>query len=341
VFQKLVGGRAVDALAGPALTTQFATGTMLGVNASAGNAQNATGVVGKASNGTSSPGTSTDLIGVQGTATANSNAGRCIGIYGGATGATNNWAGWFDGNVNLQGGNLYINQVFAISDEELKENVQPLQNSTGILSQLQPQSYTFTDAAHPGMVLPEGQQMGLLAQQLEQVLPDLVSSVHVPAVLDSLGSTVAAAYDYKTVNYLALVPLLISASQEQNGRLNVLSEQLQVANEQLAACCAGAVDQRSVAADNRIHLRTERLSIAPNPFPGYTTLRYYVAAEGRMRLEVSSEDGRLLEVLREERTMEGEHSYEWNATGLQAGTYFVALVMDGNVVVKRAVNVNN
>jgi hypothetical protein len=37
--------------------------------------------------------------------------------------------------------------------------------------------------------------------------------------------------------------------------------------------------------------------------------------------------------------MQGEHSYVWNTSGLAAGTYFIALVVEGNVVVKRAVKV--
>lgn len=83
----------------------------------------------------------------------------------------------------------------------------------------------------------------------------------------------------------------------------------------------------------------ERLLITPNPFTDHTTVRYYVPQEGRARLEVSSEDGRALEVLREERTMAGEHTYEWNTSQLAPGSYFVALVVNDHMVVKKAVKV--
>jgi hypothetical protein len=54
---------------------------------------------------------------------------------------------------------------------------------------------------------------------------------------------------------------------------------------------------------------------------------------------VSGSDGRALNTLREEQADAGQYSYEWNTAQLAPGTYFCALLVDGNVVVKRAVKV--
>ena len=47
-------------------------------------------------------------------------------------------------------------------------------HATEIIAQLEPSTYTYVPDAAPGMHLPSGTQPGLLAQQLEQVLPALV-----------------------------------------------------------------------------------------------------------------------------------------------------------------------
>ena len=93
------------------------------------------------------------------------------------------------------------------------------------------------------------------------------------------------------------------------------------------------------ATNSNVDLRDERLMIIPNPFSDHTTLRYYVPQQGKVSLQVSASDGRLLSTLREEQADAGEFSYEWNTTSLAAGTYFCALLVDGNVVVKKAVKV--
>lgn len=86
-------------------------------------------------------------------------------------------------------------------------------------------------------------------------------------------------------------------------------------------------------------LQEERLLISPNPFTDHTTLSYYVPQAGRVSLQVTSSEGRPVSTLREEQADAGAFTYEWNTQSLASGTYFVALIVDGNVVVKRAVKV--
>ncbi|MBP8823749.1 MAG: T9SS type A sorting domain-containing protein [Flavobacteriales bacterium] len=86
-------------------------------------------------------------------------------------------------------------------------------------------------------------------------------------------------------------------------------------------------------------LKEQRLRIIPNPVAELTTLEYHVPTAGRVSLVVSSSDGKPLGTLREEQAEAGMYSYTWNTTQLAAGTYFCTLVVDGNVVVQRAVKV--
>ncbi len=44
--------------------------------------------------------------------------------------------------------------------------------------------------------------------------------------------------------------------------------------------------------------------------------------------------------LRQEIAQEGEHTYFWNTTGMAAGTYLCTYVLDGHIVVQRAIKVD-
>ena len=79
------------------------------------------------------------------------------------------------------------------------------------------------------MVLPSGKQWGLIAQDVEPILPELVSTVEHPAQYDSLGNLEYAAFTFKTLNYQAFTGILIQAVKEQNSKI----DSLQISNDSL------------------------------------------------------------------------------------------------------------
>lgn len=86
-------------------------------------------------------------------------------------------------------------------------------------------------------------------------------------------------------------------------------------------------------------LQEQRLLVIPNPVADLTTLEYYVPKSGKVSLSVSTSDGKPMGTLREGQAEPGAYSYQWNTTKLAAGTYFCTFLLDGAVVVKRAVKV--
>lgn len=270
----------------------------------------------------------------------NSGSSTCFGVYGtasngsGGGGPSGVWAGFFDGDVMIDGNGYLTGMVPIVSDSSLKTDVQDLVNAGELLGQLHPKTYEFLVAEHPGIHLPTGPQMGLIAQEVEGVIPQLVKQVTVPAKYDSTGTALTGPETIRTLNYMGLIPLLIAGYQEQQARL----EQLE---QQLAACCA-AGELRSTSEDAVTPARAtlkEALTIAPNPFTDRTTLTYTVPHPGQVRLDVATADGRPLKVLRQEEAQAGTFTYEWDTQGLSAGTYLCTLLLDGQVVVKRAVKV--
>ncbi|MCP4748809.1 MAG: tail fiber domain-containing protein [Desulfobacteraceae bacterium] len=93
------------------------------------------------------------------------------------------------------------------SDARWKENIEPLDNALEIVTQLQGVSYNWADPSRG-----ESRQIGVIAQEVEKVLPEVVHT-------DSQG--------YKSVEYSKLVAPLIEAIKA----LTVKNEQLQAENQ--------------------------------------------------------------------------------------------------------------
>ena len=283
----------------------------------------------------------TNSIGLQSTAVGGSTVN--YGLLSSASG-TNAWAAWFNGNVNMQGGSLYGNQIFLISDAAVKQDEADEPDALSLLGQLNAKTYTFIQDIHPEMGLPSGLQHGFIAPKVEEVMPELVSEVTVPALIDDDGAEVHPSYTYKALNYIALVPVLVAGLNQQQATIVGLQEQVAALQSSVAGCCgtnADGVGQRSSAqAVTLMDLSSERLSIDPNPFTTTTALRYYLPAQGRVKLEVANDGGARLAVLREELAVAGEHTYLWNASHLPTGLYFVSLIVDERIIVKKAVKID-
>lgn len=87
------------------------------------------------------------------------------------------------------------------SDINLKENIQPIENPIDKVLQITGVSFDWKDDSRSSM--------GVIAQEVERVLPELVSGA-----------------DSKTVNYNGLIGLLIEVVKEQQREINTLKEKI-------------------------------------------------------------------------------------------------------------------
>ena len=69
----------------------------------------------------------------------------------------------------------------------------------------------------------------------------------------------------------------------------------------------------------------------PNPFNPSTTIRYQLAAAGRVKLIVSDVTGKVVDVLIDDVQASGRHEVVFDATGLPSGMYFYQLLENGNI----------
>jgi hypothetical protein len=106
--------------------------------------------------------------------------------------------------------------VFNPSDIRLKEDVQEVGPSLGAINQLRPVSfYRTSDTDRPD----RARQLGLIAQEVQQILPD--------AVLESGRGDLS-------INFTAIVTLLVKAVQEQQAKLKELEAALAAGGGTLA-----------------------------------------------------------------------------------------------------------
>jgi hypothetical protein len=138
------------------------------------------------------------------------------GVYGSAP-STTDWAVYADGN-------LYGAVLYTASDEKLKNNIQPLNKAMDKIMLLKPKTYQFKTEEYKGMHLPEGTQMGLIVQDVEKVFPELVKENSFPGEKDENGKIIDAPVEFKSMNYISLIPLLTKAIQEQQDIINQQNE---------------------------------------------------------------------------------------------------------------------
>ena len=283
-------------------------------------------------------------------------------VYGASAGndTLRDWSGYFANRVQIQG-DLYHGAAKIFSDASLKDQVSELPNMSQQIQALRPKRYQYNQAAQERMGLSGGEQFGFIAQEVQEVLPQLVSSTIIAAELDTLGNVVRPEMSVRAVNYVGLIPLLVGNAQDQiatsnaqAGELAALREELEQQRNRLeqlehllAACCANpdrALPQPGsdtvIPAFAGMTPGGEKLRIQPNPFNERTTVFYKLDNGGRTQLMANSADGKDLRVLHEATLEKGDYQYEWNTAALAPGMYYVTLLVDGQPVVKKAVKVD-
>jgi uncharacterized coiled-coil protein SlyX len=99
-----------------------------------------------------------------------------------------------NGNIAVSGTTVHT------SDIRYKKNIKPLENSLNKVLKLQGVNYDWLVNEFPNKNFSDRQQIGVIAQEIEKILPDLVFT-------DDAG--------YKSVDYSHLTPVLIEAIKEQ------------------------------------------------------------------------------------------------------------------------------
>ncbi len=155
--------------------------------------------------------------------------GVCYGIYGEAGGNGLNYGVYASGHL------AYTGSLVNASDRKLKDNEQNLSGILPKLMRLQPKSYDFKTSDYKYMNLAEGLHFGLIAQDLEKEFPELVVDAVHPGKSNKEGDQLSEDINYKGVNSMELIPLLLQGMKEQQVMIENLQKEMknlkQIINE--------------------------------------------------------------------------------------------------------------
>lgn len=150
------------------------------------------------------------------------------GILATAAGtSSDNYAGVFYGDVIITGDC----DGCSTSDAKFKTGIQDLTGGMSKIMAMKPKTYfMLTDEFSDRIALGKRKQFGLLAQDLEAVLPEAAHDVRIPALMtasERKNKVEKPPVDFKAVNYRRLIPVLIAAMQEQQGEIEALRQEVQ------------------------------------------------------------------------------------------------------------------
>jgi hypothetical protein len=301
-----------------------------------------------------------NVYGGQFAATNGSTTGSTYGVYATAYNGVNpaaTYAGYFNGNV-------FISGSYGPSDINMKTNINDYDSSLYVINLLEPKTFEYTNANFQGMNLATGHQYGLIAQEVEQILPALVSNNVHPAQYDTLGNQIHPAYDFKGVDYTSLIPVLLGGIKEQQALISNQDSLITDLNDRLTnlenclsnilplLCAMNNSMIQTNTTETQSQLKTflnvelndgESIILeqnVPNPFAEQTTISYTIPESvEKAQIHFYNQSGKLINTI--DITERGTGQVNVFASDLSSGIYTYTLVADGQVVAtKRMVKTN-
>ena len=236
--------------------------------------------------------------------------------------------------LTVFGSALASGGVFVNSDARYKQNIQPISNAMGLLTQIQGTTYTMNLEAFPERNFSEGTQYGFIAQDLQQVVPEVVQE-------DEDG--------YLAVNYSAVLPLMVEGIKEQQTVIETqqaqLEEQQTVLQQQDALIRQLQEDVRALQTAMQVERKdapgtststsqeegAQLFQNRPNPFMESTEIFFYLPNDvAQASLVIYSLEGK--EMLTFNGLDRGYGNVLVEAGQLEAGNYVYRLIADGEVI---------
>ena len=224
-------------------------------------------------------------------------------------------------------GDIYATGNYVGSDKTLKQDIHDFSDAMNIINRLQPKQYQYRqDGNFKLMSFPKGEHYGLIAQDVEKILPGIVKETKFETKLANPDADPKSSetINFKALNYTELIPVIIKGMQEQQQTIEELRQQVNDLKQMLQA--TNASNARSGTAINAAYL----LQNSPNPVNGNTTIRCYVPASVKQaQLLVYNMNGRLMKSFS---LSNGMNDIAITAGSLSSGQYSYTLLADGKKV---------
>jgi len=266
-----------------------------------------------------------------------------------------------DGDAYVSGKVHLTSSASIVSDQLFKQNSNTIGNVTDLVMQLNPVTFEYNPSFNNRFHFPGGTNYGFIAQEVEQIIPELVSSNNAPAVFDTLGNELFSPLNYKSLNYQGIIPILTKAFQEQKTENDSLKEVVSELNERLNAqdsinnamyamitqCCQNNNSNQSMMQNGNgsngynpsvtnIELSDVQSIIlnqnVPNPFAEQTTITFNLT-EGVQKAQMLfyNLEGKLIKA-EDISNKAGKGQVNVFANDLTNGIYSYTLVVDGKII---------
>lgn len=202
---------------------------------------------------------------------------------------------------------------FFNSDSRFKRNINRVDGALSKIADLEGFTYEFRTDEFEDRNFFQGRTYGLIAQNVEEVLPELVIE------LDG----------YKSVNYDGLIPVLLEGIKEQQEQIEQLKEELEV----LKGAKVGG--QLSIPANDHLNLSIDKEAFQgyPNPTGGNFVVSYQLPEHyGTASVIITDLQGSLL---KESAVRSQQGELEFNCADLSSGIYLYTLVVNNEPVLSR------
>lgn len=268
---------------------------------------------------------------------AQGGTGTKYGVYGLSSGSGTQYAVYASGNL------AYTGTFGQVSDRKFKKNIRDFSALDRIMD-LQPKTYEMKQEEFKRMNLASGRQFGFIAQEMQEVFPELVHDA-VNAIPYEVGKDSLATEEikYLSVDYISLVPVLTKGMQEQqkiledkeerierlereNATMKDRLDQLEILVQQLSKGNSSQDNSGVYGLSNASLLQNQ-----PNPFHHHTTIPHFVP-EGvqKAELQIADAAGRIIKTI--EVSGRGEAQTVLDTQQLSKGTYFYSLILDGKLL---------
>lgn len=211
------------------------------------------------------------------------------------------------------------------SDSLFKTNVSPLTNSLTKVTQLKGVSYDWLHN-NPKYVFDSTQQIGFIAQDVQKVVPQVVSK-------DVNG--------FLAVDYGRLTPVLVEAIKTMKAGYDTKFDSMQAQINRLTsivnACCTSTTSRHASTAINTQDVELSDANIVvlnqnqPNPFAEQTTITYNIPqSAGAAQLLFYDVNGKQIQNVNI--TTKGKGQLNVYANDLTNGVYSYTLIVDGKII---------
>ncbi|MFK7748335.1 MAG: tail fiber domain-containing protein [Kordia sp.] len=249
-------------------------------------------------------------------------------IYGTSSTESNRFAGYFNGNAVVTG------SFSSGSDRKLKQDIKVEDKMLEKLAQIDAVNYTFKP--NDQLNLPANLQHGFIAQNIEEVFPELVTTINKP-ILDKDNKQLGV-YEYKAVNYIGLISILASSLQELNetstARIDELDAQNEASTERI-----NELNERINALETKLGTQNDTSDLGfsmeqnkPNPFTNQTVINYTLPKNTSATISVVDLSGKLI---RDYNLSSEKGQLTINSSEIGKGIFVYALISDNEVVITK------